>query len=132
MAKPIAAFAVALLLPLPALAACPAGQTQMLHTRLYFGLVMDGKPIADSAWADFLARTVTPRLASGFTVYEAAGQWRDPRSGAIGREKTRVIEVAAPDTPRFRAGLEDMRKAYRERFHQQSVGILTSPACAAF
>lgn len=123
---------VALLAPLPALAACPAGQTQMLHTRLYFGLTMNGRPIADSDWSDFLVRSVTPRFSSGFTVYEATGQWRDRSSGAMARERTRVIEIAAPDTPRLRAAAQAVRREYRERFHQQSVGIITSPACAAF
>jgi len=125
-----------LVLPLlwstPAFAACPAGQHAMVTARLYFGLMENGKRIADSAWADFLARSVTPRFAAGFTVYEAAGQWRDPRTHVIGREPTRVIEIDAPDTRELRDRIAEIRNGYKARFHQQSVGLLTLPACGTF
>ena len=104
----------------------------MLTVRIYFGLIADGKQLPDSAWADFIARTVTPRFPSGFTVYEAMGQWRDLRTRVIGHEPTRIIEVDAPDTREFRAKVEEVRKIYGARFHQQSVGLLTLPVCGTF
>jgi hypothetical protein len=122
---------LALLLAQPALGACPTGQHAMLTARLYFGLMENGRRVPDAAWADFLARSVTPRFA-GFTVYEASGQWRDPRTHAIEREPARVIEIDAPDTRELRARIEETRNAYKARFHQQSVGLLTLPACGTF
>lgn len=128
----VGGFLLALLLPLPALGACPAGQHAMLTARLYFGLVENGRRVPDAAWEDFLARTVTPRFPAGFTVYDARGQWRDPRTRAIGREPSRIIEIDAPDSREFRARIEAVRKDYAKRFHQQSVGLLTLPACGTF
>jgi hypothetical protein len=125
--------AVAMLLwSAPAMAACPAGQHAMVTARLYFGLTENAKPIADSAWTDFLARSVTPRFPSGFTVYEALGQWRDPRTRIIGREPSRVVEIDAPDTRDLRDRIAAVRAEYKTRFHQQSVGLLTLPACGTF
>jgi hypothetical protein len=118
----------------PALAqGCPfAGQSPLLMVQMFFGQTVGRHAIAAGAWQAFLADTVTPRLPNGFTVYDANGQWRDPRTGRIGRERTKVIEVAAPDSPGLRAAVEAIAAAYRSRFHQQSVGILTGPACGAF
>jgi hypothetical protein len=123
---------LALLWNAPAVAACPAGQHAMLTARLYFGLMDNGRRVPDPAWEDFLARIVTPRFPDGFTVYDARGQWRDPRTGVITREPSKVIEIDAPDTRGFRARVEAVRKDYAKRFHQQSVGLLTLPACGTF
>ncbi len=129
-------MALALLLALasaPALAACPAGETPMLHVRIYFGQVEeDGKPIAPAAWEDFVARTVTPRFPEGFSIYDAQGQWRDLKTGAIGREPSRIIEVDRRDTRDLHTKIAEIRKAYQSRFHQQAVGLVTLPACGSF
>jgi len=123
---------LALLLPSPAFAACPAGQSEMLTVRLYFGQTVDGKQVPAAAWRDFLARSVTPKFPDGFTVYDALGQWRDPRTRVVQREPSKVIEIAASDTAEFRARLETVRKDYAARFHQQSVGLLALPGCGTF
>ena len=121
------------LLLVPARAACPVGQTAMLHVRIYFGLMEeDGKRVPDAAWRDFLARTVTPRFPAGFTVYAAMGQWRDLKTKVIGREPSRIVEVDAPDSRAVRAKVEEVRKTYQTRFHQQAVGLVTEPVCGAF
>jgi hypothetical protein len=121
-----------LLAPAPAFAACPAGQSEILTVRLYFGQEMNGKVIAPSAWRDFLARSVTPLFPDGFTVYDGQGQWRDPRTQRITREPSRVVEIAAPDTRELRHRVETVRKIYKEQFRQQSVGLLTFPGCGTF
>ena len=123
---------LALLLPAPARAACPAGQSDMLTVRLYLGQEMNGRTIAPSAWRDFLARSVTPLFPDGFTVYAAQGQWRDPATHAITREPSRVIEIVAPDSRTLRERVETVRKTYKDRFHQQAVGLLTLPGCGTF
>jgi hypothetical protein len=124
---------LAMLAAAPAFAACPAGETPMLHVRIYFGQTeADGKPIAAAAWEDFLATTVTPRFPGGFTVYDARGQWRNLESKAIGREPSKIVEVDQRDTPKLHASIAQIRKAYRDRFHQQTVGLVTLPACASF
>jgi len=122
----------ALLAASPAAAACPVGEAPLLHVQIYFGQMEAGKQLADSAWEDFLARSVTPRFPAGYTVYDAVGRWRDLQTKIIGREPTKIVEIDAPDTREFRARIEDIRKDYGARFHQQAVGIVTAPACGAF
>ena len=125
---------IALLLAAPAEAqtACPAGQKPMLTVRLYFGMLQNGKLIADSAWEDFLAREVTPRFSDGYTVIPAMGRWRNPLTRVSGREPTRIVEVDAPDTKELHDNAEAIRKGYAARFHQQSVGIVSLSTCGAF
>lgn len=106
---------------------CPfPGQRPTLTVRLF----MSGA--TPSAWARFLATDATRLLPSGFTVYSATGQWMDPRTHRISRERTEVIEVADADSPDFRARVATLAETYKRRFHQQSVGMLTNTGCGAF
>lgn len=135
MRKLFAALALMMLLPAaPAFAACPAGLSPMLHVRIYFGTLIppQNKRITDSVWDDFLARTVTPRFPAGYTIYDAKGRWRDTQTKVIGREPTRIVEVDAPDSGELRAKVEEIRKTFQTRFHQQAVGLVTEPVCGAF
>ena len=113
---------------------CPlAGQKPMLVAQLFFGQNIAGhRDIAPAGWQAFLRQDVTPRFPDGFTVFDAYGQWRDPATMRIGRERSKVIEIAMPDAPDVRTKLEDIAAHYRARFHQQSVGIVTMPGCARF
>jgi hypothetical protein len=115
-------------------AACPfAGQQPMLLVQLFFGQGINGRrAVTAKEWRSFLGQTVTPRLPNGFTVYDADGQWMDPRTHSVSREKTKVMVVAVDDTPEIRMQIEELTAAYRQRFHQQSVGVVTSSACGAF
>jgi Protein of unknown function (DUF3574) len=113
---------------------CPLpGQTSMLVVRMFFGQTIEGRrTIAPAAWQAFLRDEVTSRFPDGLTVFDAYGQWRDPATRRIGRERSKVVEIATPDTPAIRAKIEDVAARYRALFHQQSVGIVTMPGCAAF
>lgn len=109
------------------------GGTPMLEYHLFFGRDIPGRaPLTDAEWADFAARVVTPRLPDGFTAFDAAGQWRNPATGRIGREPTKVIIVAVPDSAASAAAIDAVKDAYRAEFHQQSVGATVAPVCAAF
>ena len=112
---------------------CPlTGEKPMLSARLFFGQSIAGPAsVPAQAWNSFLAQTVTPLFPSGFTVYDASGQWQDA-AHAVTRENTKVIEIETDDTPAARAKLEDMAAAYKKQFHQESVGIVTTTACARF
>lgn len=134
-------FAVVLALPAALLFSraapaqtCPlAGQKPMLVAQLFFGQNIAGKrDISPAAWQTFLKQDVSPRFPDGFTVFDAYGQWRDPATMHIGRERSKVIEIATDDSPDVRSKLEDVAARYRARFHQQSVGIVTMPGCARF
>ena len=110
-----------------------SGQQPMLVVQLFFGQNIAGqKNIAPAAWQAFLRQEVTPRFPDGFTVLDAYGQWRDPKTMQIGRERSKIVEIATPNAPDITTKLEDIVAHYRARFHQQSVGIVTVPGCARF
>jgi hypothetical protein len=133
--KLVAAVAISLLSSVDVHAqVCPlAGQEPMLIVQLFFGEDVPGKgPLSPAAWNRFLRDEVTPRFPDGLTISEAHGQWRDPRTHKIVREPSKVVMIAARDTPELAVRIEAVMRAYRSRFHQQSVGVVTSNACAAF
>jgi hypothetical protein len=113
---------------------CPLpGQKTMLVVQMFFGQsIAQHAPVSPQDWTAFLRDVVTPRFPGGFTVYDAAGQWLNPDSHRIAREKTKVLVIAADDSPTVRQQVEDLSRLYRSRFSQRSVGVITSQACAAF
>lgn len=117
-----------------ALERCPLpGQKDMLLVKLYFGQSLPGgHTVQPRAWARFLSVAVTPRFPDGFTVYDAYGQWMDAKKPKPSHERSKVVEIAAPDSLAVRTAITDIARRYRETFHQQSVGIVTSSSCAAF
>lgn len=107
--------------------ACTPPQEAMLDIEL-----MLGRGNADEVrWRQFLAREVTPRFPDGLTVYETTGQWRDPSTKVITRERSRVLRLVAPaDTPPDM--IAAIAEAYKRDFRQKSVGIVTRQVCASF
>ena len=106
---------------------CAAPQKPMLDVELLLGR---GKA-SDARWRQFLAREVTPRFPDGLTVYETTGQWRDPATQKIAREKSRVLRIiVAADAAREK--IDAVAQAYKKQFAQKSVGVVTRPACVSF
>src|SRR6516165_2278280 len=110
----------------------PAEQ-RMLVAELFFGRGMKGRtPVSDAEWAEFAAQTVTPNFPDGFTAFDGDGQWRNPATGQIVSARTKVLIIAAPRTPDLALRLSSVMEGYKQRFRQQSVGIMTRDSCAAF
>lgn len=94
-------------------------------------LLFGRSAVSEAAWGRFLAREITPRFPDGLTVYDTRGQWRDPATGRISRELSRVVMIAVPglaDQERLRQIIE----AYKTRFKQKSVGLIVRAACISF
>ena len=117
---------------------CPLpGQKPMLVVQLFFGQSEKirgekGGEIPHKAWQAFLRDAVTPRFPDGFTVYDGYGQWRDPATSKIVRERAKVVEIAAESAPELGRKIPELTALYRAKFHQQSVGVVTMPGCGAF
>jgi hypothetical protein len=112
---------------------CRAAQQLRLMAELTFGRdIGRGVGVSEAAWRRFLDREVTPRFPDGLTVVSAAGQWRDRRTGRIVREPSKLLMIVLPGKADDQARLDAIAAAYKRRFHQQSVGIIVQPACAAF
>ncbi len=114
--------------PAFAQSSCPAPQKPMLDIELMLGRGHAG----EARWRAFLAREVTPRFPEGLTVYETTGQWRDPRTGAIGRERSRVLRIIVGQGDAAADKIAAVAQAYKKQFRQKSVGVVTREVCAAF
>jgi len=113
------------------------GQKPMLVVQLFFGQSQKngekGKgEIPAKAWNAFLRDAVTPRFPDGFTVTDGYGQWRDPATSKIVRERAKVVEIAAESAPELGRKISELTALYRAKFHQQSVGVVTSEGCGQF
>ena len=114
------AFAIVRPMPRPAFS---YQADKFRKTELYFGTGKpDGTEVTEEEWQDFLLREVTPRFPNGFTVIPATGQYRTA-AGRVVREHSRVIVILYPKRMKAPAGvkIEELRKAYCERFKQESV-----------
>ena len=108
-------------------------QQRMVVAELFFGRAIKGRaPLSDAEWAEFTAQTITPNFPDGFTVFDGEGQWRNPRTGHIARDPTKILLVATGPTPDLAQRLSAVIDAYKTKFHQQSVGLITRYGCAAF
>jgi hypothetical protein len=106
---------------------CAAPLKPMLDVELLLG-----RTGSEAKWRRFLAQEVTPRFPDGLTAYETTGQWRDPASGKIGRERSRVLRIIVPLEPPVQDKLDAVASAYKTQFRQKSVGIVARQACVAF
>jgi Protein of unknown function (DUF3574) len=110
----------------------PAEQ-RMLVAELFFGRGIKGRgPLTDAEWAEFAAQAVTPNFPDGFTVFDGEGQWRNPQTGLVAHDPTKILLVAAKREPDLARRLSAVIDAYKSEFHQQSVGLITRDSCAAF
>ena len=131
-----AALALLALAAAPALAAdappCPPGTEQFAEYRLFFGRSLGGaEVVSDEDWRAFLAEEITPRFPDGLTVLDAAGQWQDG-SGAIVRERTKLLLVLAEPGAAAMRRTDEIAAAYKRAFGQSSVLRVVTPACVSF
>lgn len=101
--------------------------------QLLFGRSLKGGgSIDDESWRDFLAHSVAPRFPDGLTVLEGYGQWRQRATGRIISEPSTVVEIVTDATPETYRRLDAIRAEYRQRFDQESVGLVVNESCASF
>ncbi len=102
--------------------------TPGITARLYFGRARTDT----AAWQKFLTENVTPRFPTGFSVFDGYGQWQQRSTGRIVQEPSTVIEIAAAREPDTIWKFEEIRADYRQRFNQESVGLVVSESCVSF
>jgi len=119
--------------PLQPYACLLPSEQRMLVAELFFGRNIPGRgPLTEAEWTEFAAQIVTPNFPWGSTATYGQGQWQNPATGQIGREPTKILLIAAKREPDLARRLSAVIDAYKTRFRQQSVGIITHDACAAF
>jgi hypothetical protein len=131
-AEPAAQMPSTPALPAPYQCVLPSEQ-RMLIAELFFGRnIKGGGFVTDVEWTKFAAEIVTPNFPDGFTAFDANGQWRNPQTDAIARDPTKVLIVAVQRSPNLAGRLQAVIDAYKTRYRQQSVGIVTRDSCASF
>jgi Protein of unknown function (DUF3574) len=129
------AFAL-LIMTMPILAqgiACSGPQKPMLEIDLMFGRNIGGElGVTEQQWADFVAGEITPRFPQGLSIDDALGQWRDPDKNTIVKEPSKDVTIVVPQGEEVEGKIEDIVAAYKQRFQQQSVGVVMRPACVSF
>ena len=123
-------FCLLLLLTNCATQTCSPGTTPTLVAQLFMGRTQPTGEVTDADWSSFAADTITPRFPAGFSVLDAQGQWRGTNGIIV--ECIKILLVSAPDTTATRAALIEISDAYKLRFHQDSVGVVTTAGCAKF
>jgi hypothetical protein len=112
---------------------CHGSQKARQVAELLFGRDVGHRlGVSERAWAHFVAREITPRFPDGFTVTNAAGQWRDSASGAIVHEASKRVEIVLPGAADDEARLDAAVAAYKRAFHQHSVLVIVQRACVSF
>ncbi len=115
--------------------ACPLSTEKQANVaQLFFGRSIEGrKPLTDAEWSEFAATVLSRYFPDGFTAYDGDGQWFDPRSRKIVRERSKIVVIAFTGSDEeFSRKIHAVSSDYRGRFRQQSVGLITEKACAAF
>jgi hypothetical protein len=112
---------------------CSSPLQPMQQIELMFGRNVHGwMDVSNGVWTRFLAREITPRFPDGVTVLDAAGQWRDPASGRLARERSRLVIIVTAAMPSTEGRIAAIVAAYKRQFHQKSVGVVTIDVCAGF
>jgi len=112
---------------------CPS--TRMRATaELVFGRSSDDpdhRSVTEADFIRFLDEEVTPRFPDGLTVVDAQGRWSAPAGSAVHRPSKMVMVVLRGRADDHRR-LDAVREAYKRRYHQQSVLLLTRGDCVSF
>src|SRR5262245_45064130 len=101
-----------------------------VRTELFFGADKpDGSEISKEEFRRFLKEEITRRFPDGLTVLTGTGQFRDAENDRIIREKSMVLILLYPldKQEESHEKIEQIRKAYKERFKQQSVLRVDDP-----
>lgn len=113
-------------------ASCPAGQEAHRTAQLFFGRNAGEKAMVSAAdFRRFLDHDVTPRFPDGLTVVDGGGQWRGEENHLI-RQASKVVMVVLPKGRDASGRVEQVRSAYKAKFHQESVLTITQTACVSF
>jgi hypothetical protein len=115
--------------PLPT---CPAGQEAHRTAQLFFGRNIGDKPgVSDADFRRFMDEDVTPKFPDGLTVMDGGGQWRGEENRLI-REASKVVLIVLPKGRDVSGRIDAVRTAYKSRFHQEAVLLITQAACVSF
>lgn len=110
---------------------CPAGQTPLRTAQLFFGREIGDQPsVSDADFRKFVDEELTTRFPDGLTVLDGGRQWKGKENRLI-REAAKVVLIVLPRGSNPQAKLEAVQQAYKAKFKQQSVLLITQRACVS-
>jgi hypothetical protein len=119
----------------PAAPSCHGTQQPKMIAELLFGRdigIGRNVGVSEAEWQRFVAHELVSRFPDGLTIMDAVGQWRNRENGKILHEPSKHVEIVLPGNPDDDARLDAVVAAYKNAFHQHSVGVIVRPACVAF
>ena len=111
---------------------CGTAPSGWSRSEIFFGLSRpNGPAITTDEWQTFVNDVVTPKFPAGLTIVDSTGQWRNA-TGRIEYEPSKVLVLLHPANPLFDAQIDEIRSLYCQRFNQEAVMKVTSPARVVF
>lgn len=109
------------------LGGCATAPTEVCD-RLFFGrAIPGGGEVSEAQWHAFVAEVIVPRFPQGFTIWRGAGHWKGD-DGVPVSEQACVLEIVHARNAADDAKLDQIARAYRERFNQDAVLGIRTPA----
>ena len=113
----------------PGATGCRSGLNSVTKAELFFGRsIASGGEVSEAEWQRFTAEEITPRFPEGLTMEDAQGHWNG-KAGPVQEPSKHMMIVFSGDAE---AKIEAIRRAYKSRFHQDSVLLVETAACASF
>ena len=112
---------------------CPAAG-QRATAELVFGRSSDDPAhpsVSEAEFNHFLDQEVSSRFPDGLTVVDAQGRWSAPAGNAV-KEQAKMVMIVLPGRDDDHRKLDAVRDAYKQRYHQQSVLLMTHGDCVSF
>lgn len=99
---------------------------------LCFGFTADAghTKITEQQWQQFRDQEILPRFPDGFTLYPAQGCWRG-EAGSYS-EPAMTLMLVAPCNAETARKVDEIARAYKQRFHQDSVLQIRSSVSVDF
>ena len=100
----------------------PAAQELWVRTELYFGTNQPGgTEVSDIQFAGFMDSEITPRFPDGLTLLAGYGQFLNSK-GTLEKERSKVLILFYPAQTRDAfQHIQEIRKAYKDKYEQESV-----------
>ncbi len=111
---------------------CKSPEQKFAKTELYFGsLKPTGSEVTAAEFARFLDHEVTPRFPDGLTLLNGFGEFKGANGKTI-QETSRLVILIYPLTAESSQKVEQIRRAYKTRFEQESVLRVENELCVSF
>ena len=109
---------------------CPAGQEQLRTAQLFLGRKAPGLAIKSADLQAFIDKEIGPRFPEGVTVLEGGSRWQGADNMLI-RDAAKVVMIVLPARGDSGGRLHAVQTAYRARFSQDTMLVVTPPSCVA-